>query len=789
MKKFSIKTLLLVVMVIVLALSMVACNDDKGGNNPPPQPTETLTPAAYFTNLWDLTKGIGDETIASTEDVALHADLAFSIELQNMAGVKQESLDIGIAVDVVLDRSTDDSRNTAFKAQVYDPSNNRENYFTAYFFFNDPTNVYFDFAGQNLKMSFDYKNDTFAGSFHKLIFENKIGVTDTNEGRTIAEIINSFTSDMGENWDLDSFLDGIISATGINIKQKLEDLKATTDIDIENLVQQMLKVDLFTPQGKLNIKNILTGEVAGNIFKADKTKVTENNGVKTSTTQIDATLFGALSTFLGSNEKLAGLSSLLNNQTIIQLDYTEKNNEIDSFTISASFGSITANAANGAKRVHPVVALTINELEICKANVANEIAIDKANYSTDLVFDSEITLAVDGLAIDPRVFDIDLDTITLSNANLTLGVKGKVDLYNKENNGTVANVYVALNGSHVIDLSFANGSLALKVNQDAKLNDLPVVGTLVNLFGQQAYNMIEQMFTTNGWDMAGLQSFATAFFAAGAEDGTLDYTTINPDFKGAVWTGIDIVGGFQDMLDKVTAAVVEISDAYKANGMAGVMEWINNQFNQTKPEDPDTGNEGTTTPGEGDDAVTTANPDSSTIEKVIDTIKKAIPLFNTANNKLTISSNNVFANVIEICRIHDREIAATTTDAAAIANIVDRIIEKDASNWLQKFAKFFIIDDSDNTDKTDDVIAKEFLTKIFTGLEGSLTYDIGSHGVSTAISLKANGSVSIALTETTTLAKYDAANFVDVAAEYEADQDKTGWVVYDLTPETDTTLA
>lgn len=778
MKKFSIKTLLLVVMVIVLALSMVACNDDKGGNNPPPQPTDTFTPANYFTNLWDLTKGIGDETIAETDDVALHADLAFALMLQDTAGITRESVDVGIALDIVLDRSTDDSRNTAFKAQVYDPSNSRENYFTAYFFFNDPTNVYFDFAGQNLKMSFDYKNDTFAGSFHKLIFENKFGVTDTNEGRTIAEIINSFTSDMGENWDLDSLIDGIISLTGINLEEKLGSIKTT--------IESALNVQLFNAQGKLNIKEILTSETASKIFAANKTSVTEKDGIKTNSTQIDSSLFTLVKTLLGSS--VPGIENILGTQTVIKLEYTEKDSEIENFTLSASFGNITANSA-GNKKVHPVVALTINELEICKANVANEIAIDKANYSTDLVFDSEITLAVDGLAIDPRVFDIDLDTITLSNANLTLGVKGKVDLYNKENNGTVANVYVALNGSHVIDLSFANGSLALKVNQDAKLNDLPVVGTLVNLFGQQAYDMIEQMFTTNGWDMAGLQSFATAFFAAGAEAGTLDYTTINPDFKGAVWTGIDIVGGFQDMLDKVTAAVVEISDAYKANGMAGVMEWINSQFNQTKPEDPDTGNEGTTTPGEGDDAVTTANPDSSTIEKVIDTIKKAIPLFNTANNKLTISSNNVFANVIEICRIHDREIAATTTDAAAIANIVDRIIEKDASNWLQKFAKFFIIDDSDNTDKTDDVIAKEFLTKIFTGLEGSLTYDIGSHGVSTAISLKANGSVSIALTETTTLAKYDAANFVDVAAEYEADQDKTGWVVYDLTPETDTTLA
>lgn len=732
MKKFNAKTILLIVLVLMLAFAMVACDKNKG-KEPNPEPPAQFTPAQYFTDLWDLTTGIGDEQIAETDNIALHADMSVALMLQNGASATMQSVSIGVGLDLVLDRETQTGVNTAIKANLYNPVS-KESFATVYFFLNDTDNLYVDFGGQHIRIPFAYRNDEIAGGLHNLIFEKVIFGTNT-----IGDIIGALTNDMGDDWSLDSLIDGLVSLTGINLQEMLG--------EYSSMVEQLLGgAKLFNEQGKLNIKGILTSETASNLFAAAQTKRVTKGNTTVSTTQIDSNLLGSVGSLLGSfiknlPEGLFGQNGLINGQTAIKLEYAVTGDNFDYFKLSASFGSLTAKDS-GNKTVHPVVEIAINDLEICKAK-ANEISIDKPLYTPEYAIDAKAQVSLDGIKLDTGVFGKDLGVVEINNAKLEVGVKGKVDLANVKNNETFANAYIALNGTHVVDLTLANGAIGLKINREAKLGDLSVCDTLVSLFGEQAYNALDGMFTKFGWNKEGLEQFANAFFAAGVEPGTLDKTTINDNFKGAVWKGIDVYGAIKGFVDKLF----------------------------TKPVTPDTGT------GEGTPAAT---PASSIVVKVIDTIKLAIPLFTTEQSGITIASNDVMAKVVEIWKQYDKGLY----DAAnAYDYIIDKIVAMDASNYLQKFAKFFVIDNASNAGKTDAEIAHDFLVKVFTSLKAELVLKYtNAEGAHVAINITANETVKVGAAIDFKVVAFDANNFVNVAQEYESAQDKTGWVVYDFTP-------
>ena len=84
MKKFSIKSLLVLVLALVLAVSLVlvACNkkDDGGKGNGGGEEVQGYTAGEYFTKLWDLSKSIGNETIAANQNIAVSADLVWNLQ-------------------------------------------------------------------------------------------------------------------------------------------------------------------------------------------------------------------------------------------------------------------------------------------------------------------------------------------------------------------------------------------------------------------------------------------------------------------------------------------------------------------------------------------------------------------------------------------------------------------------------------------------------------------------------------------------------------------------------------
>lgn len=725
MKKINFKAILMLVMAFILVFALVACDkdDDKPEPPEPPQPAE-YTAAEYFANLWDLTSGIGSESIAEGDDVAVSADLALNLSLQ-WGGNVHQNVSVGLALDAVLDRTSADSHNSALKIKAYDPDN-RENWFTGYFFFNDPTNIYLDLAGKNIALPFDYKNDTYAGSLHKLIFNDVV----MGDATTVNDIINSLTNGMGANWSLDNLVNTLVSIMGLDLSSLLSNPQIT-----ETLAMFLPEgVELLDEEGNLNIGNLLSSQkIASIIFPSAVKKV--NGNTTTYSTQLDTNMIAGV--IGGIEGVMPEIKSLIQPSTQIKLEYAQTGNDFDYFTLSVGMSNIKARDVNG-QQVFPVVGITINSLEFRKADAEhNTFGIDRTNYSSEVAFEEEIEVTVDGITLNPAAFNADIAPIALNNTTIAVGIKGKVDLKEKENNGTVANAWIRLGDKHVLDASFVDGDLAVKVDQTVKIGDLGVMDTIVKAFGKQAFDGIKNMFTQNGWAEAGLNDFANLFFAKNQDD-TINYNAINPEFKGAVWENLDIVGGFQGMVDGIIKKITAPAPAPTPDG------------GQTAAE-------------------------LNVVDKVLKTVQMAMPLFDTANNKLVIKSNDIFAKVVEIGKIYNSNFTVDT--------VIDAIVNMDTSKMLEKFAKFFQIEGIEQGEKTDDVFAKDFLKAIFNKAKGELSIDLSDDGFDLAISITANANVKVDIESEFKAVDFASADYINVATEA---RDATtgdlnaGWIAFDM---------
>ena len=214
MKKISIRSLFIVILALVLVFALVACgnkDDNKGGNTGgggggQTTPENDVTNVKnYFNTLWEKSTGIGGEKIGETDDLKVSLGLTVALDFADSNGSVKDSIDLGILLDVVLDRSSkDSSTNTAIKAKFYDPTSG-ENWFTAYYFFNDVDNIYIDYAGHNVKIPFSYLNDTYNKNFYNFVFNDKVikdKVDDkgqvTKDRKTIAQIITELKDNMNK---------------------------------------------------------------------------------------------------------------------------------------------------------------------------------------------------------------------------------------------------------------------------------------------------------------------------------------------------------------------------------------------------------------------------------------------------------------------------------------------------------------------------------------------------------------------------------------------------------------
>lgn len=765
MKKLSIRSLLIVVLALVLVFSLVACGDkDKGGNNggnntPPPPPDTTANVKNYFNTLWEKSTGIGGEKIGETDDLKVSLGLTVALDFADGNGSVKDSIDLGILLDVVLDRSSgkDSSTNTAIKAKFYDPTSG-ENWFSAYYFFNDVDNIYIDYAGQHVQIPFSYLNDTYNKNFYNFVFNDKVikdKVDDkgqvTKEGKTIAQIITALTENMGSSWDLNVLIGDVLKVFDIDIKSAKDTISG---------VLGMIGIkadDAFDAQGNINIKNILTNDTVAEFFVNDETTTTTENGVTTYVTKLAPSVLDMLSAVGGSlPESLKGLLDVIDGLDLA-LEFTTKNDAIDSFTIRAGLPAIEGENANVVD-VHPVVAITITDLDFAKASkgeIENSMATAKSNYTQDVVLDAEVAIDLKGITLNALAFDKEgyarfskvntaigggLNNIVLD-GTLALTLNGKLDLKNKENNGTVANAALTYKGVNIVEASFVNGTLAVKVNQEAKIGDVKILDTLVRLFGDYAYSFVKTTFFKGNAEDAALKAFATKFFGCDIEaeltkDPQERVVPLNESFQGAVWNGIDVPQLVQGLIKQV--------------------------LNKLFPPKTD-GNAGT--------AVAT----DPIITKVADTVVAALPLIKSTNGKLVVATNanKAFKNAYSSVGNTVQTLGKIWWEKNA-KPFTETLIEGDKDNWLPVFANALKVAGTTYGEKADAEKVKTFLNEMF-ACTAELTLDIsGTKGIELSVQADVNESAGVGVSVKLGAKAYDATQYTNLAPDVETD----GWFVY-----------
>lgn len=764
MKKLSIRSLLIVVLALVLVFSLVACGDkDKGGNNggnntPPTPPDTTANVKNYFNTLWEKSTGIGGEKIGETDDLKVSLGLTVALDFADSNGSVKDSIDLGILLDVVLDRSSkDSSTNTAIKAKFYDPTSG-ENWFSAYYFFNDVDNIYIDYAGQHVQIPFSYLNDTYNKNFYNFVFNDKVikdKVDDkgqvTKEGKTIAQIITALTENMGSSWDLNVLIGDVLKVFDIDIKSAKDTISG---------VLEMIGIkadDAFDAQGNINIKNILTNDTVAEFFVNDETTTTTENGVTTYVTKLAPSVLDMLSMIGGSlPESLKGLLDVIDGLDLA-LEFTTKNDAIDSFTIRAGLPAIEGENANVVD-VHPVVAITITDLDFAKASkgeIEKSMATEKNNYKNDVVLDAEVAIDLKGITLNALAFDkegyarfskvntaIDggLDNIVLD-GTLALTLNGKLDLKNKENNGTVAKAALTYKGVNIVEASFVNGTLAVKVNQEAKIGDVKILDTLVRLFGDYAYSFVKTTFFKGNAEDAALKAFATKFFGCDIEaeltkDPQERVVPLNESFQGAVWNGIDVPQLVQGLIKQV--------------------------LNKLFPPKTD-GNAGT------------AVAKDPIITKVADTVVAALPLIKSTKGKLVVATNDNKAFKGNYATVGN---AVTTIGkiwwVKDAKPFTETLITNDKDGWLPVFANALKVAGTTYGDKADAEKVKTFLNEMF-ACTAEVTLDISeANGFELGVKADVNASAGVAVSVKLGAKAYDATQYTNLAPDVETD----GWFVY-----------
>lgn len=721
MKKFSIKSLLVLVLALVLAVSLVlvACDkkDDGGKGNGGGEEAKGYTAGEYFTKLWDLSKSIGNETIAANQNIAVSADLGVELAVKSTANnAVTKKVGIGFAIDAVLDRhnvrteteiangtfnNANVSKDTALKIKVYDVTTG-ENWATVYYFMGDAGKLYIDFAGQNIILPFDYANDQLGSWLSKTIFEDntmvvydqvmqngyvyeKVDGSSTEykkfyyvpENKTIngvvyekgwhegvdsnykdvyykgkaaiGGILTDLSTKMGADWNLNVLVNDVF---GLIKRSTQMDLAATIGGLASTL--RVPERDIYDAEGNLNIAKILTSGSLGKLLfaKLSNPKM-DANGVTTYTAPIN-TKSTVLSTVLSM------ASPLLSGTSELALEFQEKDNQIQNFSIKADLKNLATS-----DKEYPALTVSINKLQFRgvdqnKTSDVVKMETAKQNYSTDVALDFAVALDVDGVTIKPstitnrnthfeNVPDIVLD------GQLVVSLKGKLDLQNKTENKTnaLATVSYKAKGATTavpfLSASFVGNRLGVTVNQDLTVKttatldagtavEVPLAKTLVNCFGGYVFEGLKGAF---GSAAAVFDQFANVFFAKNADD-TLNYFELNENFKGAVWDNINIVPLFQKGVN-----------------------WIVEKLGGKGLVDPD------------------AKTSAINLTAIANTITKVIPLFTTGADGLTVTVDNINNVISNIGREFDTNM---TTDGN-----VESITKWDNGNWIPDMAKLLVI--------------------------------------------------------------------------------------------------
>lgn len=534
MKKFNWKAVLIAVLAFVLVFALVACNkdDNKTDDDKKPAAPGSIATSDYFNELWDLTKGIGDETIASGKDVYLSADLGLKLGTRDGNRGNEKAFELGIKAEVKLDRTStapNEGKNTAVKLGLYSGS---KHILDLYYALATPNNFYIDFNGAKILLAApttvtlsDESTYTNA-SLGSLLIKGINQPFSATNAQTFNTVLNTLTGSMGADWDLDSLINGILPVFGLDTNGLIEMVKGL-NLGLEDMI---LKTNPDNTQS-ISVKQAFANKGFANFFTCTKTG---EHYVATAGRTITSAVQGMIAQANGGD------------RVTLELSFDKENGALkDGVTISLD--DVNASYRKGALlnngSSHPFVSVQIKDLEFGDGT-HTVVAPTASEYSKDAQLEIKETLDLKGVTLNNEKFD---------GKQLVLFASARLDLEteNLAENKTQANVYLQYGTKKLIEASFVKGNLSVTIDRTADtIGDYEVLDMLVSGFGDQAYNFIKTTFFKG--DEAGLTKFADAFFEGGAAG---DHKAIKDSFQGARWTNISPKDIYQMAVDAIVANI------------------------------------------------------------------------------------------------------------------------------------------------------------------------------------------------------------------------------------------
>ncbi len=576
MKKFNFRALLIVLLVLVLVVGLVACNKDKDKNNKNDDNglLGNIEPKEFFTTMFDLAEDIGNQKVEKGGDVYINLDLDLAIGTKDsIENTELRSLKLGAQVEGVLDRTSKDaednptSENTQLKVKLYAGS---KNIVTLYYALKDPKTMYIDFGGQNIKMQLEVMKGTevmngkLAGWIVKQLGAKRVikEATETTEEvtTTIDKVIDAVAGTTGQTFDLSSLITVIAK---------------TFNLDLQSLLSQYIGVlaeademeAIFPKEGPkaggIDLAAVLGIDALNQEFAANK----DGNNYT-----VDIATNGVIGSALGG---IIGC-----NDFGLRIAFEKDGDSMkDGVNIDLDLRDWVGDDAE-KNSIYPYLHVGIKDIEIASGTNKSVLPTGAAltNYTGNVGLNVVETISLKNLGLvnlgNQETYDENVGTIEV-------GLKGKLDLYNKENNGTTAEAWISYKSNNattsaeaaaqrVIEATYVNGRLAVKINRDVTFATQPMIDTLVRWFGKSAYNgLVDKFAKDNETVKKAFENFADKFFKNGS---TGDMTEINDEFAGAVWDHFDFRGIVDGLTNMICEKVAEKAAQKAAGGATSAAE-------------------------------------------------------------------------------------------------------------------------------------------------------------------------------------------------------------------------
>lgn len=587
MKKRFSKIIVCILAATLAALSvcmLAACNgaDDEGANSNKPnsKPTDTaqnvkvesINASEYFDRLWTLTSDLGSSAIGENADLALKANMAVELGTKGVTtDIAVQSIELGVEYELVLDRSSKDSagnynsRNTALKLKIY--SGDIE-VCAVYFFIKFPSKIFFDFDGMQVVMSADIAgiNDNFGVNIGDFLHEDRDG-----EG-SVNDVLNTFLGVMGpdKNWSLNTPINQLLELAGIPLKSMLVDNE-----NISKFISTMLGIapeDMFDGDD-IDILRILKAETVSSLFTAtrtDRSDVKEyvifmGNSSGGFSGSMNGNFGGNLSGLIGGNvgddmeglvdnvmQGMSGIFELVSHANT-KIGFLERNDAFDSLYLYTDLKGLNEVLldVNGLTPVYPYFKCTINDIELGEASDYT-LGVNTADYTSEVAFEFKDKFTVGGLGMDRG----EAAAADSAASVVEFFAVGTLDLIGEgDENRTRMNAYAAIDGTHVVDVSFNSTTLAIVPNLAFGEGEMKEV---VAGIGARIYTMVKT-YIFSGNDDELLEQFVNTVFA-NDEEGNTDFGRLNDSFRGVIITGFDIATTFRNAVKKA----IDIINGMKA---------------------------------------------------------------------------------------------------------------------------------------------------------------------------------------------------------------------------------